>query len=173
MPILPFKWGLRRILLNVAGGYAALKIFHEQCYEIQPTSGPSMFPTLDIRGEAVLVSKFYKYGKSIQVGDMVVIRHPFFLHSHAGKRVVGMPGDFVLKNAPFKDGVGKGEDLMIQVPEGHVWLTGDNLPWSRDSREYGPVPLGLVIGKVVARAWPLSKIGWFLNTMEPAQFSDD
>jgi len=34
---------------------------------------------------------------------------------------------------------------------GHVWLQGDNLIMSRDSREYGPVPLGLVKGRVVCQ----------------------
>jgi hypothetical protein len=38
-----------------------------------------------------------------------------------------------------------------QVPTGHVWLTGDNLILSRDSREYGPVPLALMRGRVVAQ----------------------
>jgi hypothetical protein len=39
----------------------------------------------------------------------------------------------------------------VQVPRGHVWLQGDNLILSRDSREYGPVPLALVKGRVIAQ----------------------
>jgi inner membrane protease subunit 1 len=42
----------------------------------------------------------------------------------------------------------------LQVPPGHVWLEGDNLIVSRDSREYGPVPLALVRGRAVAQIWP-------------------
>lgn len=38
-----------------------------------------------------------------------------------------------------------------QVPRGHVWLQGDNLLHSRDSREYGPIPLALVRGKVLCQ----------------------
>jgi inner membrane protease subunit 1 len=30
-----------------------------------------------------------------------------------------------------------------------MWLQGDNLNVSRDSRDYGPVPLGLVKGRAV------------------------
>ncbi len=37
----------------------------------------------------------------------------------------------------------------LQVPKGHVWLQGDNIILSRDSREYGPIPLALVKGRVV------------------------
>lgn len=62
---------------------------------------------------------------------------------------------------------------LRQVPEGHVFVGGDNLPWSRDSRNYGPVPLGLVNGKIIARVWPLSKIQWVQNTMQPAQVSEE
>jgi hypothetical protein len=40
---------------------------------------------------------------------------------------------------------------MVQVPEGHAWVLGDNLSGSRDSRIYGPIPLALVMGKVVAK----------------------
>lgn len=45
----------------------------------------------------------------------------------------------------------RGSDLYITVPAGHVFLTGDNLSYSNDSRHYGPVPLGCIKGKVVAR----------------------
>ena len=37
------------------------------------------------------------------------------------------------------------------VPRGHVWLQGDNLPNSTDSRAYGPIPAGLIIARVIAR----------------------
>lgn len=47
-----------------------------------------------------------------------------------------------------------GKVRYITVPTGHVWLAGDNLANSTDSRHYGPVPLGLVRSKVVAVAYP-------------------
>jgi inner membrane protease subunit 1 len=40
--------------------------------------------------------------------------------------------------------------LPKQVPQGHCWVCGDNLPASRDSRIYGPLPMALIRGKVVA-----------------------
>lgn len=44
-----------------------------------------------------------------------------------------------------------GEGQWIKVPKGHVWLVGDNMSNSTDSRKYGPVPVAMVKGKVLAR----------------------
>lgn len=38
---------------------------------------------------------------------------------------------------------------LERVPQGHVWLEGDNASNSTDSRAYGPVPLAMVRGKVL------------------------
>ncbi len=42
----------------------------------------------------------------------------------------------------------------VVVPTGRVWLQGDNLHNSTDSRVYGPVPHGLIRGRVLCRIWP-------------------
>jgi inner membrane protease subunit 1 len=56
-----------------------------------------------------------------------------------------------------------GGTQRVEVPPGHVWLQGDNKDNSTDSRDYGPVPYGLVTGKVFYRAWPRSQAGWIKN----------
>jgi signal peptidase I len=53
----------------------------------------------------------------------------------------------------------------IIVPDGHVWLEADCPALGIDSRQFGPVPLEWLHGKVVARLWPLWR-----KTPEP-QFS--
>ena len=52
------------------------------------------------------------------------------------------------------------------MPDGHCWLLGDNLQESRDSRVYGPIPLALIKGKVIARVSPWSDMGWIENGLQ-------
>ena len=62
--------------------------------------------------------------------------------------VSALPGDTVdYKNEEKK------------IPEGHMWIEGDCKSQSLDSREYGPVPIGLMLGKVY---W---KIPWFSQNL--------
>ncbi|OAP62725.1 signal peptidase I [Fonsecaea erecta] len=107
-------------------------------------------------------SRRHKRGKNIEVGDVVVFESPIFLRGVACKRVIGMPGDYVLRDPHLSPTVGgapipglyegnavREEPVMIQVPEGHVWVAGDNLSYSRDSRFYGPLPMALITGKTL------------------------
>ena len=47
------------------------------------------------------------------------------------------------------DTVDEGIAREVTVPRGQVWLQGDNLKTSRDSREYGPVPVSMLQGKAI------------------------
>ncbi|MBA0728289.1 hypothetical protein Golax_001200, partial [Gossypium laxum] len=46
------------------------------------------------------------------------------------------------------------------VPKGHVWIQGDNLYVSRDSRHFGPLPYGLIEGKVFMRVSTANSIAF-------------
>lgn len=69
-----------------------------------------MLPTLNASGTSVIISKWYRRGRGIQVGDIVSYKHPVQGDVTTIKRVIGMPGDFVLRDTP-----GKGDGTMIQV----------------------------------------------------------
>ncbi|RWS06593.1 mitochondrial inner membrane protease subunit-like protein, partial [Dinothrombium tinctorium] len=73
-------------------------------------------------------------------GNVVIARSPDDPNRLICKRIVGMEGDKI------------GHGLFApSVPKGHVWLEGDNKLQSNDSRKYGAVPMGLIIGKVIYR----------------------
>ena len=48
-----------------------------------------------------------------------------------------------------------------RIPAHEVYVMGDNRTESCDSRYWGPVAESTIVGKVDARIWPLSRIGFF------------
>lgn len=126
--------------------------------------GFSMNPTLQ-NGEYILVNKMaYKTGKP-QRGDIVVFMFPMNLEEDLIKRVIGLPGESVI----VKDGVVSINGTPInepyinaapfyngewQVPEGQLFVLGDNRNDSRDSHQWGLLPIENVIGKAVLIYWP-------------------
>uniref|UniRef100_A0A671T3V3 Mitochondrial inner membrane protease subunit 1-like n=1 Tax=Sinocyclocheilus anshuiensis TaxID=1608454 RepID=A0A671T3V3_9TELE len=48
---------------------------------------------------------------------------------------------------------------FVSVPRGHVWLEGDSLQNSTDSRSYGPIPYALIRGRVCLKLWPPHSFG--------------
>ncbi|KAK3945073.1 hypothetical protein QBC46DRAFT_372674 [Diplogelasinospora grovesii] len=132
----------------------------EYGYSTAPAAGPSMLPTFDILGDWVLVSKRHRYGRDVSVGDLVAYSIP--INEDLGvKRVLGLPGDYVMIDTPES-----GSEAMIQVPQGHCWIVGDNLTASRDSRLFGPVPLALIRGKVIAKIKPFAEFKWIENPLK-------
>ena len=49
----------------------------------------------------------------------------------------------------------------ITIPAGHWFMMGDNRGDSDDSRFWGPVPTGWIIGQVIVTYWPPDRIGIF------------
>lgn len=76
-----------------------------------------MLPTMNVRGVWVYTDFTYTKGRGVQVGDVVDFHHPMVQGAGGIKRIMGMPGDFVVKDG----GEGKGK-MMIQVWE-------DSSPW--------------------------------------------
>lgn len=126
-------------------------------------------------------SIFNNFEKRPERGDLVFARNPLNPLNTVCKRVIGLEGDLIEVEPRrgqvrkwseeirvvgkggkkgyeevirTKDTTGerrKGEGKWVKVPKGHVWLAGDNMSNSTDSRTYGPVPLSLIKGKVVAQ----------------------
>ncbi|ORY71898.1 peptidase S24/S26A/S26B/S26C [Pseudomassariella vexata] len=137
-------------------------------------SGASMMPTFPVLGKSVIIDRRCRRGRNVQVGDCVVYNIPIEPGEEGIKRVLGMPGDYVLMNSPDC----KNRNHMIQVPEGHCYIMGDNLPWSRDSRDFGPLPLALIKGKVVATSYlngwnPLKWWSKFDNGLKPVDTTSE
>lgn len=69
------------------------------------------------------------------------------------KRIIGLEGDVVRTSKPFPN-------AFVRVPAGHIWVEGDGGPdKSFDSNHYGPISIGLVIGRITHILYPFSKAG--------------
>jgi nickel-type superoxide dismutase maturation protease len=100
-------------------------------YERFRVEGASMQPTY-FHGERVIVDRRAYRRRPPAPGDVVVLRDPEEPARHLVKRVAGPPPGA----EPRRDA---------------VYVLGDNPDESRDSRDFGPVPLALIIGRVRLR----------------------
>lgn len=137
----------------------AAHLFNEYVYEFTETKGESMLTTLQANHDFVHALKSYRLGRNLDIGDLVVATKPSDPDHRICKRISGMPGDVILvdpsssssiTNSPAMCIQNDGFNKFVQVPEGHVWVTGDNLSHSLDSRSYSWLPMALIKGKVVA-----------------------
>ncbi|CAI5523171.1 unnamed protein product [Closterium sp. Naga37s-1] len=133
-------------------------VFTNYVMDVTMCMGPSMLPTLNAAGDVVLLEHITPALHALKPGDVVVAKSPSNPRMMVCKRVVAMEGHEVHAMPPptrgFMGGRGKHAETHTVVPRGHVWLQGDNLFNSTDSRHYGPVPLALVKGRVFYRVWP-------------------
>jgi len=126
--------------------------------------GFSMRPTLQ-DGEYILVSKLaYKLGQP-QRGDIVVFIFPVNPAEDLIKRVIGLPGDTINVQGGVLsiNGVAMDEPYINappayegtwQVSPDELFVLGDNRNDSRDSHQWGLLPIKNVIGKAVVIYWP-------------------
>ncbi|GAA0314285.1 signal peptidase I [Bacillus carboniphilus] len=144
--------------------------------------GESMMPTLE-DGNKLVVNKI-----GYTIGDIdrfdVIVFHANKSEDYV-KRVIGLPGDRVsyeddklyingeAMDEPYleryRQMVSPGQPLTGDfslfeltgektVPEGHLFVLGDNRLQSWDSRHFGFVKMETVVGEVNLRYWPLSEL---------------
>jgi signal peptidase I len=146
--------------------------------------GESMMPTLE-DGDRMIVNKFgYTIGEPNRF-DIVVFHAPE--GKDYIKRVIGLPGEYIeyindvlyINGEPidepyldeFKSELPKGnltQDFTLQdipgvepgtevIPEGYVFVMGDNRRGSKDSRHIGLVKIEEIIGSTNLIFWPINE----------------
>ena len=145
---------------------------------IKPTlvSGDSMLPTLHENDYLIINKIGYKIGEP-KNGDVIVFKSD--LEKNDGttkdlvKRIIGVAGDKVvikdgkvylndklLDETYLREGMDTTGDVDIVVPEGKLFVLGDNRKVSLDSRyeQVGLVDVNDVEGKVLVRLYPFNDI---------------
>ncbi|KAI0307838.1 LexA/Signal peptidase [Multifurca ochricompacta] len=148
--------------LYAVNAFCAVHLVLNYVGSIQLVSGPSMLPTMAQEGEAVIENRlsFRLNPDSLKRGDLVTFESPLTPGRLVCKRLLGLPGDIICVDPT---GLKAPSSEHVVVPKGHIWLMGDNAVFSRDSRDYGPVPLSLVRGTLWARVYPFNRVTLFRN----------
>ena len=148
---------------------------------------PSMATTL-VKDDRVLVNKLSYRLHDPNRGDVIVFERPPNEQGNIKdliKRVIALPGERIsiidgkvridgrVLDEPYthglptepKVGCGLGDTTGIDtaegftIPEGHLFVMGDNRINSQDGRCFGPIDEGLVVGRAFFIIWPPSKTG--------------
>ncbi|MDW8105861.1 MAG: signal peptidase I [Armatimonadota bacterium] len=127
------------VLLTIFG---LLALFFALYFRIVVVNGPSMEPTYKDGDRLLMTNAYWLFG-DIRKGDVVVIIRPN--GELLIKRVVALAGERI----PDKYWTPLVYMMGGRVPEGHIFVVGDNLERSEDSRHIGAIPLSWVQGKIV------------------------
>lgn len=140
-------------------------------------NGESMVPNFK-NGEYILTNLITLRLFPLKRGEVIVFRAPINQEKDFIKRVIGLPGDRVsLKNGyvyvndvkldenylppDFRTygGAFLAEGASVTVPVDNYFVLGDNRNFSSDSREWGFVSKGKIIGKSFIVYWPPQDFG--------------
>lgn len=175
--------GALRSLLSFAGMVVlvlalswGLRTFVFQAYEIPSGSMEKTIMTDDM----VFAEKLSYYAGEPERGDIVTFKDPEIPSRVLIKRVIATGGqtvdlvdgrvvvDGVALDEPYTGGepsyplvpaYGTSISYPYTVPEGELWVMGDNRTNSQDSRYFGSVDVSSVTGKAVLIYWPLDHFG--------------
>jgi len=143
--------------------------------------GASMEPSLHTK-EYIIVDKISYRFSDPQRGDIVVLIPPSNTKEYYIKRIIGLPGEkleflngqVLIHNDEYPTGIRieesylseenirtifNGEPNIIEIPENHYFVMGDNRRHSNDSRNFGTVHERNLIGQAWIIAWPLDYTG--------------
>ncbi len=147
---------------------------------IQPfyVKGASMEPNYYDHEYLIIDEISYRF-REAERGEIIVFRNPDNPSEFFIKRVVGLPGETVeindglitIYNSQYPNGTVLDEPYLdtartygrirVALNEDEYYVLGDNRDESLDSRRFGPIRRGDIVGRVWVRGLPISRIGTF------------
>lgn len=166
------KWKkeLREWAVSIAVALLAFVIIRSFLFTMIRVDGESMIETLQ-DGDRLFVTVLDVKIGGVENEDVIICKYPGEGSTYFVKRVIAQPGQTVeIKDGvTYVDGVAREEDYVdhqtiidygpYTVPEGKVFVMGDNRANSRDSRKVGALDDDLIVGQVRCIWWPLDRIG--------------
>jgi signal peptidase I len=147
-----------------------IKTFLVQAFYIP---SESMYPTLKTH-DRVLVNKLSYKLHDVHRGDIVVFTKPEKEVSDIKdlvKRVIGLSNETIeahdnhiyvngrrLSEKYLPRGTVTSDFEPVKIPDGRIWVMGDNRTRSEDSRVFGPIRESSIVGRVFVRIWPPNRL---------------
>lgn len=161
---------------------AALIVLPIRYFIFQPfiVKGESMVPNLHSGDYLIIDEISYRFSEPKR-GDVVVFKYPLDESQRFVKRIIGLPGETVeVRDGKIKISKDENEIILDEVnylPDllstegnkkmtlapGEYFVMGDNRQFSYDSRSWGSLPEGYMIGKAVFRLFPIKGITYISN----------
>jgi len=166
------KWKkeLREWVVSIVVALIAFVIIRTFLFTMIRVDGESMLETLH-HGDRLFVTVLDVRLGGVENEDVVICNYPGEGSTYFVKRVIAQEGQTVqiLDGVTYVDGEAREEEYIehkprsdygpYTVPEGKVFVMGDNRANSRDSRNVGALDEDLIVGKVRCIWWPLNRIG--------------
>jgi signal peptidase I len=150
---------------------ATVLVVRQTLYEPVLIPTGSMEPALQV-GDRLVVCKRAYARHAPKRGDVIMFRWPEEPGENMVKRVVGLPGEYVMMLAgrvfvnwrPLEEPYVKSRPIReppckAKLGPDEVWVLGDNRNHSEDSRDHGPLPLKQIIGRAGQIYWPPARRG--------------
>ncbi len=171
-------WEIVEVFVIALIAVVAIKYFLIQPFIV---NGASMEPSF-FDGDYLLVDELSYRFRDPGRGDVVVFRSPQQSSSFYIKRIIGLPGETIeiiddqvtVYNDNYSDGLTLQEvylsdgikrtwsgNVSVSLQEEQYFVMGDNRLNSLDSRYWGPLTDGDIIGVVKMRLWPISSFRLF------------
>jgi len=171
-PFFLFIWEIFKIVIIALIIVVPIRYFLFQPFFVK---GQSMEPNFE-NGDYLIINELSYRFQDPKRGDVVVFRYPYNPSQRYIKRIIGLPGETLEihdnkviiysegktqvldETAYLSPGVLTTGELRVRLDENEYFVLGDNRTFSSDSRSWGLLKRGNIIGKVFLRAWPFTAL---------------